>query len=118
MDKEAFKFVIEKTEELSQIPYVYKGLKEKAAAFLKSCGTAGEGEALKEYFSELEADIMPIETAIAFAESEKGKEILGADRASAVAAHSRARQAAGEKYCGCEACVKAAQILEKKSLIF
>lgn len=66
---------------------------------------------------ELEADIMPIDGLIGFAESEHGAQVFGADKAKAVAAHAREIKAAGAKYCDCPACAAAEAILDKKDTL-
>ena len=64
---------------------------------------------------ELEADIMPIDTLIGFAESAGGIQVFGADKAAGIAAHAKEIKAAGASYCDCPACAAAAEILEKKA---
>ena len=66
---------------------------------------------------ELEADIMPIDGLIGFAESDMGAQVFGADKAKDVAAHAREIKAAGAKYCDCPACAAVEAILEKKDAI-
>ena len=41
---------------------------------------------------------------IAFAESDEGRQVFGAEAAPGVAAHGREIKAAGAKYCDCPAC--------------
>ena len=66
-------------------------------------------------FEELEADIMPVDKLIAFAESEMGAKVFGGiDAAKGVAEHGKAIKAAGAKYCDCPACAAVEAILEKK----
>ena len=54
---------------------------------------------------------------IAFAESDEGRQVFGAEAAPGVAAHGREIKAAGAKYCDCPACAAAAAILEKMDLL-
>ena len=72
---------------------------------------------VKKYIAELEADIMPIDGLIAFAESDAGAQVFGADVAKNVAAHAKEIKAAGAKYCDCPACAAAEAILEKKDMM-
>ena len=58
---------------------------------------------------------MPIDTLIAFAESDAGAKVFGEEHAKEVAAHAKEIKAAGEKYCDCPACAKVAEILERKN---
>ena len=54
---------------------------------------------------------------IAFAESDAGAQVFGADAAKNVAAHAKEIKAAGAKYCDCPACAAAEAILEKKDMM-
>lgn len=116
MKKEVSVFVVEKTKELIAAPTCSSETKAAAEAWLAAVGTENEVEETKRYVAELEEDIMPIDTLIAFAESEAGAQIFGAD-APGVAAHAKEIKAAGGKYCDCPACKAVAEILEKKDLI-
>ena len=86
-----------------------------AQAWLDAVGTEREAEETKKYIEELEADIMPVDNLIAFAESEMGAKVFGgAEAAKGVAEHGKAIKAAGAKYCDCPACAAVEAILEKK----
>ena len=78
------------------------------------CGSGGN----KIYIAELEEDIMPIDTLIAFAGSEQGISYFGAEAAAGIAAHAKEIKAAGARYCDCPACAIAEEILRQKSEIF
>ena len=58
--------------------------------------------------------IMPIDGLIAFAGSEMGAQVFGAEKAKGVLAHAEEIKAAGAKYCDCPACAACEAILEKK----
>ncbi len=60
---------------------------------------------------------MPIDGLIAFADSEAGAQVFGAEKAKAVASHAKEIKAAGAKYCDCLACAAVEAILEKKEAI-
>ena len=60
---------------------------------------------------------MTVDGLIAFAESEAGAGVFGADHAKEVAAHAREIKAAGAKYCDCPACAAVEAILERKDLL-
>ena len=62
---------------------------------------------------ELEADIMPIDMLIGFAQPEVGKTYFGEDTAG-IAAHAIEIKATETKHCGCPACAIVAEIFEKK----
>ena len=102
MDKEVLSFVVEKTHELMNAASCSKEAKASAQTWLDAVGTENEAAATKTYIAELEADIMPVDGLIGFAESEMGAQVFGADKA------------AGAKYCDCPACAAAEAILEKK----
>ena len=96
MDKEVLSFVVEKTHELMNAASCSKEAKASAQTWLDAVGTENEAAATKTYIAELEADIMPVDGLIGFAESEMGAQVAGA------------------KYCDCPACAAAEAILEKK----
>ena len=114
MNKEVLDYVVEKTHELIDAPTCSSEAREAAKAWLDALGTDAEATETKKYIDELEADIMPIDTLISFAESEGGSQCFGADAAKNIAAHAKEIKAAGAKYCDCPACVAVAAILEKK----
>ena len=114
MNKEVLDYVVEKTHELIDAPTCSSEAREAAKAWLDALGTDAEAAETKKYIDELEADIMPIDTLISFAESEGGSQCFGADAAKNIAAQAKEIKAAGAKYCDCPACVAVAAILEKK----
>ena len=114
MNKEVLDYVVEKTHELIDAPTCSSEAREAAKAWLDALGTDAEAAETKKYIDELEADIMPIDTLISFAESEGGSQCFGADAAKNIAAHAKEIKAAGAKYCDCPACAAAEAILEKK----
>ena len=117
MEKAVLDFVVEKTHDLMNAASCSSEAKTAAQAWLDALGTEKEAEETKKYIAELEADIMPIDGLIAFAESDAGAQVFGADKAKNVAAHAKEIKAAGAKYCDCPACAAAEAILEKKDCI-
>ena len=117
MDKEVLGFAVEKTKELMAAVTCSRETKEAAQAWLEAVGTDNEAAETKKYIDELEADIMPIDTLIGFAESEAGAKVFGADMAVNVAAHAKEIKSAGAKFCDCPACAAVEAILEKKDRI-
>lgn len=116
MDKEVLNYAVEKTHALIDSPTCSKEARAAAQAWLDAVGTEKEAEETKKYIEELEADIMPIDGLIGFAESEMGSQVFG-DAAKDVAAHAKEIKAAGAKYCDCPACIAVEEILEKKALL-
>lgn len=114
MDKQILDYVVEKTRELIEAPTCSGETKAAAQAWLEAVGTEREAEETKKYVAELEADIMPIDNLIAFADSEGGAKVFGAETAKSIAAHAKDIKAAGAKYCDCPACAAVEAILEKK----
>ncbi|BFL48165.1 molecular chaperone Hsp90 [Lactonifactor longoviformis] len=114
MGREAVDYVVEKTRELMNAATCSSEAKEAAQAWLDAVGTEREAAETKKYIEELEADIMPIDNLIGFAESEAGAQVFGADKAKSVAEHAKEIKAAGAKYCDCPACAAVEAILEKK----
>ena len=117
MDKEVFKYAVEKTHELMSAPSCCSEAKTAAQAWLDAIGTEKEATETKKYIAELEEDITPIEGLIGLAESDYGIKIFGADTARNIAAHAKEIRSAGAKYCDCPACSAAEAILEKKDIL-
>jgi len=118
MNVEVLNYVIEKTKEMMGSASCSSETKAAAQAWLDAIGTEQEIAETQKYITELEADIMPIENLISFAESDTGSQVFGADHAKEVAAHGKEIKAAGAKYCDCPACAAAGEILAKKDSIF
>ena len=114
MTKEVQDYVAEKTRELLGAFSCCAELKAAGQAWLGALGTADEAQATQTYIEELEEDIMPVGSLIAFAESEGGAKVFGPEKTKEVAAHAREIQAAGARYCDCPACAAAEAILSKK----
>ena len=111
------KTIQELTADLLAAPSACKEIKEAAQNYLDAVGKEGEAEAAKAYVAELEADIMPIDGLIAFAESDMGAKVFGADAVKNVLIHAKERKEAGEKYCDCPACAACEALLNKKDEI-
>ena len=82
------------TADLLAAPSACKEIKEAAQNYLDAVGKEGEAEAAKAYVAELEADIMPIDGLIAFAESDMGAKVFGADGVKNVLIHAKERKQA------------------------
>ena len=114
MTKETLDFITAKTKELMAAPSCSKEAKDAAQAWLNAVGTANEAAETKKYIAELEADITTIDGLIAFAGSDAGKCVFGADVAPKVAEQAKEAKAKGAVYCFCPACKAAEAILSKK----
>lgn len=73
------KTIRELTGDLLAAPSACKEIKDAAQNYLDAVGTEKEADAAKAYVAEMEADIMPIEGLISFAESDMGAKVFGAD---------------------------------------
>lgn len=80
-------------------------------------GTDREAEETRKYVQELEEDLVTVDQLIAFAESDEGRQVFGAEAAPGWRPMGGEIKAAGAKYCDCPACAAAAAILEKKDLL-
>lgn len=114
MNKDVLNYIVEKTHELMGEPSCSSEAKAAAQTWLNAVGTKAEAAETKKYLEELEADIMPIDNLIGFAESDYGIQVFGADVAKGIAAHAKEIKSAGAIYCDCPACTAVAAILEKK----
>ena len=117
MDQNVLDQIVAKTRELMDAPTCSGETKEAAQKWLDAVGTGAQKAQTKAYIEELEADIMPVDQLIAFASSDTGAQVFGAEQAKQVAAHAAEIKAAGAKYCDCPACAAAEAILEKKALL-
>ena len=79
MTQETLDFVKEKTVALIAAHSCSAEAKAAAEKWLAAVGTAKEAEVTKAYIAELESDIMPIDGLIAFAGSEAGVGVFGAE---------------------------------------
>ena len=115
MKKEVLDYVVEKTHDMMEAFSCSAEAKAAGQAWLDAVGTENEAKETEKYIAELEADIMPLDNLIAFAESEGGAKVFGAEKTKEVAAHAKELKAAGAKYCDCPACAAVEAILAKKA---
>lgn len=114
MTESTKKFVTEKLNEMINAFSCCAEAKTAAQNWLDGVETEREAELTKALIAELEEDIMPIDTLIAFAESDAGAKVFGEEHAKEVAAHAKEIKEAGAVYCDCPACAAAEAILAKK----
>ena len=115
MEKVLLDFVTAKTQDLLAAPSACQEVKAAATAWLAAVGTDKEAEETAKYIAELEADIMPIDGLIAFAQTELALQIFGAEGVQRLKAHAQELKASGAKYCDCPACAACKAILDKKA---
>ncbi len=109
--------LVGKTKALIAVEHAYPALKEAAQNWLDTLDDGkANAEATKKYIAALEECRMTVDDNIAFFGSEKAKGIFG-DKAEEMLADAKARKAAGEKYCNCDACKLATEILQEKEYL-
>lgn len=114
MEQNLRDYISEKVKALINASTCCAEAKAAGQNWLDAIGTDKEAETTRQLIAEMEMDIIPIDGLIAFASSEAGAKVFGADKAKQVEAHGREIKAAGAVYCDCPACAAAAAILEKK----
>lgn len=114
MNQNVRDYVTEKVNELIAAPSCCAEARAAAKNWLNAVGTNQETDASRRLIAELEMDIMPVDGLIAFAGSEAGVQVFGAETAKNIVAHGQELKSAGAKYCDCPACAASAAILSKK----
>ena len=114
MNKEGMR---QKVKELIEFPMCCAPVKAAAQAWLDAAGTDGEKAAAKALVSALEAEVCTIDETLAFAESDKAKELLGEEAARGFAEQARKTKAEGGKYCFCPACAAGLLIWENRAAL-
>jgi hypothetical protein len=117
MDQKVRDYVVEKTHALMNAASCSSEARTAAQNWLDAIGTEKEAAETKKYIAELEADILPIDSLISFADSDDGIRIFGADTAKNIGVHAKEIKSEGAKYCDCPACTAVAEILEKKNIL-
>ena len=116
MKQDVKEYVIQKLNEMTSIPYCCEEAKAAAADWMNALGTEKEAEQTEKLLTELEEDLLPIDSLIAFADSETGIEVFGGkENAQKEISRTQERKAAGAKYCDCPACEAALAVLDKRA---
>ena len=105
--------ILVKVNELIAAPTVCAPLKAAAEAYVKSQDKTSADALVKA----LAENVNSIDETIAFAESEMGAKIFGAETAAGMAKRGRELKAGGEKYCFCPACQAGGAIWENKAAL-
>lgn len=116
MEKELFDFVAEKVDVLSKADTAKQETKDAALAW-KQAVEADDSDAAVEAATDklldfLEGRPTPIDGLIAFLQG-PAKELFGEEGAANALAAQEERKAAGAKWCNCEACAAASELLAK-----
>ena len=116
MDKELFDYVAQRADVLSVSNASKQATKDAALAWKEAVSAdasdAAIDEATARFVDFLEGRPKTIDAVIAFAQGAAVKK-FGPERATEMLEANLQRKAQGAKYCGCEACTAASEILMK-----
>lgn len=107
-------FIMKNVHDMMASPSCCPEAKEAGQAWLDAAGTDREGKATRILIEELAEHVLPVDDLIAFASSEQGEKLFGAERAREMAAHGKEIKSQGNLYCDCAACGPAKAILERR----
>ena len=117
MDKELFDYVAERADILSVSGASKQETKDAALAWKAAVAADSSDEAVEAatiaFVDFLEGRPKTIDQNIAFAQSSFAVEKFGAEAAAQMLERQLERKSQGAKYCGCEACTAASEILAK-----
>ena len=105
--------IIAKVNELIAAPTCNPALKAAAENYLKAQDKASADEFVKA----LNENVNSIDETIAFAESEMGAKVFGAETAAGMAKKGHELKTGGEKYCFCPACQAGGVIYENREAL-
>jgi hypothetical protein len=114
MEKEVFDYVAERAKVLSVSGASTQVTKDAAQAWLDAVAADENAadEATTQLLDVLEGRPTTIDEAIAFAEG-PAAQMFGEETAKQMLDSAKERKAQGKKFCGCEACTAASEILAK-----
>ncbi len=113
MDKQ---MLIEKIKAMAAAPSCCPELTAAVQNYFHALGTDKEKFAAQNLIKEIEEDITDIDSLVAFAHSDRAKQIFG-DNQKNFAAHADELKSSGAKFCDCGACAPALEILNYKSIL-
>jgi len=113
MDKQT---LIEKIKAMAAAPSCCPELTAAVQNYFSALGTDKEKSAAENLIKEIQEDITDIDSLVAFAHSDRAKQIFGEGQKN-FAAHADQLKASGAKYCDCAACAPALEILNNKSVL-
>ncbi|MCI8452007.1 MAG: 3-hydroxyisobutyrate dehydrogenase [Eggerthellaceae bacterium] len=115
MEKETMDYVAERVAILSESGASTQVTKDAALAWQQAVAEGGEAvadEATEQLLDVLEGRPTTIDGVIAFAEG-PAKEVFGEEAAAQILAAQRQRKEQGAKWCDCDACTAATEVLAK-----
>ena len=113
MDKQT---LINKARAMAAAPSCCPELTAAVQVYFDALGTDKEKVAAQNLIAEIEGNITTIDNLVAFAHSDRAKEIFGEGQ-KGFAAHADELKASGAKYCDCGACAPAVEVLSNKEIL-
>lgn len=117
MTQETRTFVVKETRQLLKASSACPEAVAAAKRFLKAVGTENEKAEASKYLQELEEDLEPIDSLLAFAKSLSAEQCFGLEGSKKFLDHVNAIKESGVRYCDCPACAAAEAILKEKDAI-
>ena len=102
---------------LLDAPTSNETVKEFAQSWINAEGTPKQEELTKQLVSVAEQNIALIDEVIDYARSERAIQSLGEEGAANLLQHAKDIKAEGAKFCDCDACVAAKNIIDLKAEI-
>jgi len=87
-------------------------LKKASQAYLDAQGTSKEEDALKSLLGEAKSDVSSVDDLLKYFTSSDAISAFGKEGAAQHESHAKDLKAHGEKYCDCQACTLARQLLK------
>ena len=107
----------EKSKALIAVEHTYQPLKDAAQKWLDTMEDGkANAEATKEYVALLEESLLTVDDIVAFTGSPEAKNVFG-DQLPQFQAHAKELKESGAKYCDCDACKLAKEILDEKDYL-
>jgi hypothetical protein len=113
MDKELFEFTAGKVDKMFAAPSASEATKKAAQAWKDAVAVADADAdaATQTLLDAISEHQTTIDDVIAFAKSDKAKQIYGEQGAARMLAHEEKRKKAGAKFCDCPACKPCHELL-------
>ena len=105
--------ILSKVNELINAPSVCAPVKSAAEAYVK----AQDKKTAEALVKELEAEVCSVDELIGLCESDKGRQIFGAERAAGMIEAARKSKESGNKYYICPACQAGGVIWENREAL-
>lgn len=117
MDKETLQYVEERCKTLVATGSSKQETKDAAQTWLDAVAAAGSNEAVEAatttLLDYLDGKPKTVDGLIEFFSSDAGKQLFGEEKAAEVLEAQKKRKEEGAKFCSCEACTAASEILGK-----